>query len=168
MPYVWSQTDQPSPTQHLRLWPHNALSPNGFAAMILGFYLFASMPLVAALGSKVFWGLLPFILAATGALWFGLRKNQADRRIVETLTITAEQTDLQRKAEGRPEQGWQARTYWVRPVLHRTGGPVPYYVTLKGGGREVEIGAFLSEEERKALHGELQERLARAGTLARG
>ena len=168
MPYVWNETDHPCPAQQLRVWPYNALSASGFAAMILGFYFFAAMPLVAVLGSKVFWGLLPFVLAATGALWFGLRKNQADRKIVETLTITADQTDLHRQIPGKPAQDWQANTYWVTPVLHRTGGPVPNYVTLKGGGREVEIGAFLSEDERKALYGELQERLAQAGRLARG
>jgi uncharacterized membrane protein len=39
--------------------------------------------------------------------------------------------------------------------MHEAGGPVEHYLTLKGAGREVEIGAFLSEDERKALHGEL-------------
>jgi uncharacterized membrane protein len=37
---------------------------------------------------------------------------------------------------------------------------VPYYVTLNGNGRRVEIGAFLSEDERRALHGELASELA--------
>jgi uncharacterized membrane protein len=32
---------------------------------------------------------------------------------------------------------------------------VPNYVTLSGNGREVEIGAFLSEDERKALYQDL-------------
>jgi uncharacterized membrane protein len=38
---------------------------------------------------------------------------------------------------------------------------VPNYVTLSGAGREVEIGAFLSEDERKALYGELSDRVAK-------
>ena len=42
--------------------------------------------------------------------------------------------------------------------LHETGGPVPNYVTLSGNGREVEIGAFLSEDERVELFSELQAR----------
>ena len=42
--------------------------------------------------------------------------------------------------------------------MHETGGPVPHYVTLSGNGREVEIGAFLSEEERVELFSELQAR----------
>jgi uncharacterized membrane protein len=36
---------------------------------------------------------------------------------------------------------------------------VPFYVTLTGNGRTVEIGAFLSEEERKDLFNELSEAL---------
>jgi uncharacterized membrane protein len=38
---------------------------------------------------------------------------------------------------------------------------VPHYVTLRGKGREVEIGAFLSEEERIALFEDLRRVLSR-------
>jgi uncharacterized membrane protein len=37
---------------------------------------------------------------------------------------------------------------------------VPNYLTLKGEAREVELGAFLSEEERVTLSEELQQKLA--------
>ena len=48
------------------------------------------------------------------------------------------------------------------PTMHKTGGPVPNYVTLSGKGREVEIGAFLSEDERVSLFGELEDALFKA------
>mgnify|MGYP001627962908 FL=1 len=57
------------------------------------------------------------------------------------------------------QQNWTCNAFWARLNLHPSGGPVPYYVTLSGGGREVEIGAFLSEDERKALYDDLQRRL---------
>ena len=39
---------------------------------------------------------------------------------------------------------------------------MPHYVTLCGKGREVEIGAFLSEDERVSLYDELSDRLVTA------
>ncbi len=41
--------------------------------------------------------------------------------------------------------------------MHKTGGPVPNYITLTGNGRTVELGgAFLSEEERRTLFNDVQ------------
>ena len=74
-------------------------------------------------------------------------------------------TDLTHLTRTNPRgdtQDWESNTYWVKVSLHEQGGPVPYYVTLKGGGREVEIGAFLSEDERKALFSDLSDAVRRA------
>jgi len=56
-------------------------------------------------------------------------------------------------------QEWEANPHWVRVETHSTGGPVPDYVTLQGGPREVELGAFLSGEERVTLARELRQAL---------
>ena len=159
MPHRWTQTTKDQAELHL--WPHNSLSPEGFAAMILGFFLFASIPLYPLLGTVVLWGVLPFMLAATAALYYALQRNQRDRRILEVLTVTPETTRLARDNPKGPRQEWESNTYWVRVALHDTGGPVPNYVTLSGNGREVEIGAFLSEDERKVLYGELRDNIRR-------
>jgi uncharacterized membrane protein len=58
---------------------------------------------------------------------------------------------------------WESNLHWVTLDIHRHGGPVPDYLTLRGSGREVEIGAFLHEDERRVLHDEI----ARALTLAK-
>lgn len=159
MPHTWTET--PDQTAELRAWPHNSLSPEGFSAMILGFFLFASIPLYGLLGTVLLWGLLPFMLAATAALYYALRRNAKDREILEVLSITHESTSLTRTNPKGDEQTWHCNSYWVEPKLHPSGGPVPNYVTLKGGGREVELGAFLSEDERKQLYAELSDTLRR-------
>ncbi|WP_425071132.1 DUF2244 domain-containing protein [Sagittula sp. S175] len=161
MPYQWTMPAD-APRQELRLWPHNALSAKGFAAMVLGFFTAASIPLYGVLGTKLLWGLLPFMLIATGGLYYGLRRNNRDRQILETLSVTGNTTHLLRQNPDGSTQEWDSNTYWVTVTLHERGGPVPYYVTLKGKGREVEIGAFLSEDERKALHTDLVTALRRA------
>ncbi len=160
MPYSWTApTAEADATRQLRLWPHNSLPPQGFAAMVLGFFALASLPLYGLLGTALLWGLLPFMLAATAALYYALRRNERDRQITEVLTVTPDTTQLTRTNPKGDIQTWESNTYWVRVALHPTGGPVPNYVTLKGKGREVEIGAFLSEDERKALYAELSDRV---------
>ncbi|HKL64891.1 MAG TPA: DUF2244 domain-containing protein, partial [Roseovarius sp.] len=73
----------------------------------------------------------------------------------EVLTIAPDELRLVRTNPRGDVQEWSCSRYWARVQIHAEGGPVEHYLTLRGGGREVEIGAFLSEDERKALHGEL-------------
>jgi uncharacterized membrane protein len=57
---------------------------------------------------------------------------------------------------------WECNRYWTKVLKYEAEGPVPHYVTLRGEGREVEIGAFLSEEERIALFDDLNRSFARS------
>ncbi|MDU8911959.1 DUF2244 domain-containing protein [Aestuariicoccus sp. MJ-SS9] len=160
MPYTHSQSI-PDATE-MRLWPHQSLPPKGFAAFILATFALATIPLFGLLGTVLLWGLLPFLLLALAGMYYALRRNDRDRQIVEVLTVTPESTRLRRRNPRGPEQSWDCNTYWVKVALHEKGGPVPNYVTLSGSGREVEIGAFLSEHERKALYEDLSRLLHRS------
>jgi len=155
MPYEWNTPSDTSVRQQMDLWPYGSLPNKGFAIFIMTTFTFLSLPLYAVLGTKVFWGLLPFILLAIWGIWFALRKNYKDRSILERLTIRDEHCNLSRQNPKGDTQSWDCNPFWVRVHLHETGGPVPNYVTLSGNGREVEIGAFLSEDERKALYQDL-------------
>ncbi len=145
--------------EHLHLWPHRSLTQAGFVWFIGLTAGLIVVPLLAILGSPVLWGLLPFLMLALWAIWFALRKNGRDRAIVEALVLRPDSMTLTRHGP-RGRQDWQANPHWVQARLHPTGGPVPNYLTLKGEGREVELGAFLAEEERIALRDELTRRLA--------
>lgn len=160
MPYSWSDTSG-ADRHELRLWPHNSLPAHGFAAFILATFTLAIIPLGAMLGTVLLWGLLPFMLIALAAMWIALRRNERDRKILEVLTVTPEHTHLSRTNPRGDQQDWDCNTYWVKVSMHDSGGPVPHYVTLSGSGREVEIGAFLSEDERLALYDDLSRRLSR-------
>lgn len=155
MPYNWTSSPSDSAVQELRIWPHQSLPPKGMAAVILGIFTLALVPLLTMLGSILLWGILPFILLAVAGTWVALSRNHKDLQILEILTLTAEDAHLVRHNPGGDQQDWHCNRYWVRPEMHKHGGPVPYYVTLKGSGREVEIGAFLSEDERKDLYQDL-------------
>ena len=155
MPYSWTHTDQMAPTRELHLWPHQSLQPRGFAFFIGTTFGMLLLPLLPLLGSVVLWGILPFLMAALAAIWFALGRSRRNAQIVEVLTLSNDRAHLMRRNPRGDVQEWDCNRYWVKPALHEKDGPVPYYVTLSGNGREVEIGAFLSEDERMALFDEL-------------
>jgi uncharacterized membrane protein len=165
MPYEWLPPD--GGEDRLHLWPHRSLSQSGFVWFIGLTAALIALPLLALLGNPVLWALLPFLLGAIWAVWFALRKNGRDRDIVEDLRLSPDQVSLIRHNPKGGPQSWDANPYWVRVTLHAEGGPVPNYLTLKGEGREVELGAFLSEDERVSLATELGTRLSRLRTPAR-
>ena len=157
MPYEWNTTSDPdagTPRETLHLWPHQSLQPRGYVGFISATALLLCLPLMAVMGSLVLWGLLPFLVLALGGIIFALDKNRKDNQILETLELGPEDALLTRSTARGARQSWSCNRYWTRVEL-RDNGPVPNYVTLTGNGREVEIGAFLSEDERKDLYHEL-------------
>lgn len=157
MPYRWSE--QPA-AAHLTLWPHQSLSPTGFVVFIGATAAMLALPLIATLGSSVHWWLLTFLLAALVAIWAAIIRNRRDLSTREDLHLTADGLHLTHKAPREPQREWHAKPHWTRAHL-RHDGPVENYLTLTGGGREVELGAFLTPEERARLHSELTDRLRR-------
>lgn len=160
MPYSWTAAGDQN--RSLKLWPHRSLPRRGMAAFVLGTFVMITLPLFAVLGTAVMWGLLPFLMAAVAAIWWGLERSYRDGNILEELTLDAEHVHLTRTNPKGDRQEWDCNSFWARAELHPKGGPVPFYVTLSGNGRTVEIGSFLSEPERKALFSDLCDALLAA------
>ncbi|MGB3243150.1 MAG: DUF2244 domain-containing protein [Sulfitobacter sp.] len=160
MPYEW--TTQPhAATQRMRLWPHQSLPARGFAAFVLATFTMILIPTFAMLGTVLLWGLLPFVMAAVAGIYFALQRNHKTRQIEEVLTLSEDTAHLTHTTHKGEVKEWQDNRYWTKVTKYETEGPVPHYVTLRGHGREVEIGGFLSEEERIALFEDLQRQLMR-------
>ncbi len=163
MPYEWIRTD---PTgihpAELHLWPYRSLPRKGFVIFIAATALMLAMPLFAVLGTMIFWGLLPFLAAAVWGVWHALSRSYRAGETTEVLRLWPDRIEVTRRAPDGAEKRWKANPYWVQVTLYPSGGPVPSYLTLKGEGREVELGAFLSEEERKGLADEVRAALAAA------
>jgi uncharacterized membrane protein len=159
MPYAWDTPDR----RRLTLWPNRSLTPGGFAAFFGITFALLMVPLLVHLGRPTLWVLLPFVLGALALTWALVRRNGRDRQTIrEVLTLSGDRAELVRTDPGGGRRDWHANPFWVRVALAPSGGPVENYLTLKGGGREVEIGAFLSPEERAALKPELEDALRRA------
>ena len=159
MPYEWLPPD--GDTQRLHLWPYRSLPRRGMVWFIGGTAALIGIPLLAVIGSPVLWGLLPFLLAAIAAIWWALERSFRDAEIVEDLAVTADQISLTRHGPRGMRADWQANPHWVKLTLHAQGGPVPQYLTLSGNGREVELGAFLTEAERRDIATDLRHRLGK-------
>ncbi len=157
MPYTWSTTPQ-GPTV-LTLTAHRSLPREGFAAVILFASVMIAIPLVGFLGTKLLWGFLAGLVLVIWALWAALRRSYRDGTMVETLTRTGDDLTLTHVPVRGATKVWTCNVYWARVEIHPNGGPVENYVTLSGNGRTVEIGRFLSEDERKALFVELSDYL---------
>jgi uncharacterized membrane protein len=146
---------------NLRLWPHNALGARGFAVVIAFSAGVLALPMLAVLGRAVLWGLLPFAALVVWGLWLALRRNWRDRAIVEEMHLSRDEVHLRRIGPRGGVQEWHAHPQWIALHLAASGGPVEHYLTLTGGTREVEIGAFLTPEERIALYDDLARILLR-------
>lgn len=155
MPYSWTPSSTHTSARELHLWPHQSLPPRGFVLFIGVTFALSLLPLIAVIGSLVLWGLLPFMLAAIWAIWFALGRSRRRAQVIEVLTLSDDRAHLMRRNPKGDVLEWDCNRYWAKPSMHEKNGPVPHYVTLSGNGREVEIGAFLSEDERVSLYDEL-------------
>lgn len=162
MPYRWIEPTNTDGKAELHLWPHRSLTSRGFVTFFGATFALVSVPLLAVVGSPVLWGILPFFAICLGGMWLAIRRNDRDRSVFERLCFDARELMIERHDPGRDIRRWSTNPYWVRVDLHESAGPVPAYLTLKGKEREVEIGAFLSEDERRALAPELRRAFAKA------
>lgn len=157
MPYEWldTQSEDGRRAKELHLWPYRSLPKKGFVWFVGGTIVTISVPLFAVIGTAVLWGLLPFLALAVWALWAALNRSYRDGEILEELVIQSETVNLTRHDPNGRKRDWEANPYWIRVEMHPKGGPVENYLTLNGGARVVEIGAFLTPPERQQLYGEL-------------
>jgi uncharacterized membrane protein len=150
------------PLAELHLWPYRSLPRRGMAAFLGATCGLAAVPLVAALGTPVVWGVLPFFALVVGGLWCALSRSYRDGEVMEVLRLWSDRVELTRRDPRRPDRHWTANPFWIRVVDHGAAGPVPHYLTLAGAEREVEIGAFLPEDERVSLAADLRAAFAAA------
>jgi uncharacterized membrane protein len=158
MPYAWLD-EEADGSRRLLIWRHRSLTPRGFVWVIGLTASLMTLPLLAVLGSAVMWGLLPFALAALCGLWWAVQRGWKGGGSFEEVVISPALMSVTRHDPGRPVRQWQGNPYWVRLRLRRDG-PVEDYLTLSDGRREIELGAFLSPEERRGLREDLAAVLA--------
>ncbi|MGB1235554.1 MAG: DUF2244 domain-containing protein [Planktomarina sp.] len=167
MPYTWSDTPSYIAADasfsgagraplRLDLLQHNSLGPKGFVLFFGITCILMCVPLMAFFGSVFWYGILGYLGLTLAGAWWALKSSWKHGAVSEVLEVWSDHLRLTRRNPDGSVKGWDANPFWVRVVTHDTEGPVPHYVTLCGAGRDVEIGAFLSEDERKELSADLR------------
>ncbi|MEM6547853.1 MAG: DUF2244 domain-containing protein [Pseudomonadota bacterium] len=154
---------QDRPVWEATLWPNRSLNATGQRQVMLLIAVGLSIPLLPALGTPVFWGLLPFTLGAWGAMWLGFRRSNRALTLRETVTLWRDEMRVERHEPSGAVLRWRADPWHVRVQVHDCAR-VESYLTLKGAGREIELGAFLCPSERVSLAAELEGALTHAVT----
>lgn len=147
------------PSYEVRLWPHRSLPQKGFRIVMTIAALALAVPMLPLAGTRVGWALLPFLIGAWGLLYLLLKRNYRDGRLEEHLRIWPDLIVVERREPTGAMLRWQANPYWVELTMRPESRP-ENYLTLRGAGRLIELGAFLSPEERQELFEELDDVLA--------
>lgn len=156
--------DRGPPVWQVTLWPNRSLSRRGLRLLLLGSAAAYALPLLALVGSPALLVMAPLLGAHVGLLWYFLRRNSRDGRLTEELRLWPDLVTVERREPSGRVRRWSANPFWLRLTLHPEG-KVENYLTLRGGGREIELGAFLAPAERVALKAEIEAALARLRPL---
>jgi uncharacterized membrane protein len=158
LPATQTSSSEDSPLLRLDIWPHRSMPNRGFKNAIWLMFLAGCLPLIAFIGTAIFWVLLTCVLATLAALWTALRKSDRPK-LREEMLIWSDRIALSHWTAKGDKLTWDANPYWTKLHLRADGGPVDQYLTLSSSatnnGRIVELARFISPEERCQLHDDL-------------
>ena len=136
---------------HVRflLWPTRSMTWAEAQRVVFGFGLVAAA-VGLAFAVAGFPLILPFCGLEFGALWLAFYHTFRAAEERQTVTFTPEEIVVE-KGRRRPETTVAFQRPWVRIALERSGRLHPRRLMLGASGRRIEVGEFLSEDERGEL-----------------
>ncbi len=149
------------------LWPHRSLPRKGFVWLIGMLCALVLIPMLAFLGHRALWVILIMVMICIGALWYFIERNYTDGTVHENIKIWHDLITVERVNPRAPDQHWQANPHWVELHIKDTK-ETQSYLTVTGGNREIELGAFLTPAERIDLRYRLEKEIRAARTSANG
>jgi uncharacterized membrane protein len=110
-----------------------------------------------------FWPVLPFAGFEVVVLGVAFYLCLARSQIREVVSVNADVVRVE-KGRQRPQEHWECPRAWARISLQRS--PIAWYpssLAIAFQGRQVEIGKFLTEQERCELADELEKTIRDKG-----
>lgn len=157
--------EREEPLLSLTLWPHRSLDPRNLRWIMIAATIALAVPLFPVLGSKALYVLGFFAIADLALLYAMMRLTYRSGRVRETVRLWPDRLRIERFEPNGARKSWEANPHWVRIELLETK-QIKDYLVLSASGREVELGAFLTPEERRSLADRLRQGLIDARRAA--
>ena len=146
---------------HWVIRPNQSLSWRG-AVRIYTVIALCCLGIGIAFALHGYWPVLPFagfeVIVLGIAFYLCLLRSQ----LREVITVNAEVVIVE-KGRHQPQEHWECPRAWARVALEHS--PIAWYpmrLTIAFQGRQVEIGRFLNDEERRVLAAELQQMIRKS------
>lgn len=154
-----------APLLRYTLWPHRSMSRRGFRYMIVLSSVLMSIPLYGIIGTAAFWIVGAFVIVDLALLFGLIGLTYRSGRVREIVELWPDRLRVERIEPNGERRIWEANPHWVKISLHDTR-KIPSYLVLSSSGREVELGAFLTPQERRSLAADLRQGIARGRASA--
>jgi len=148
---TFKENKNPKHLLKIKLWPNRSLSYKGFVFTMIITGIGLTIPIVPILGNNVGLAIIPFALMTFVFLFFSFVVNYRYGKMYEELTISSNLIEIKRVNSDGTIKKWSANPYWVKVNLYERNQRIKNYLTLKGNGREIELGSFLAPYERKEI-----------------
>lgn len=155
------ETPDDKPVLRLKIWPHRSLAPKTLRWIMLATVIGFAVPMLAIYGTVAFWFVGAFVAIDVLLLYGLIKLSYRDGRIEEVVELWPELLRITRTEPSGARKVWEANPHWVRISLHDTRR-IEGYLVLSASGRDVELGAFLTPNERKELAQAIRDGLADA------
>ena len=146
----------------IRLAPNRSLYSYGtklvFLVIACGFLL----PIIPFIGSPIGTTLTIFSGLTFYLFLVMLQRNFQQGSTFEEILISKSKVVVVHQEKNKKQKIWEGNPYWTRVTLDINNPKLKNYLTLAGKGRHIELGAFLSADERVELKDKIQNALAKA------
>ena len=159
----WKDSEEPS-FLRARLVPNRSLDKHGtkiVAGIIACGFL---LPIIPFIGSPIgttltiFSGLTFYLFLSL------LQKNFQEGHTFEEILISKRKVIVVHKEKNKEQKTWEGNPYWTKVNVDAHNPKLKNYLTLAGSGKYIEVGAFLSPDERIELRDKIQIALAKANS----
>ena len=151
-----------------RLSPHRSLSPVGFR-MLMAAIAAALLGVGAVFFAAGAWPVIGFCGLELALVYLFFQLNFRDLRRYETIRLTDAALEVRRVAPDGSAELVSFQPYWLKVTVENSPGRSSRLV-LSSHGRALDVGSFLSPEEREDLARALGDALGRrrraSGVLA--